>query len=60
MLKKFEIGVVNKDARALLYDFQIIAGIANGEGETQEAADALYIANKICNTVHPQDPQYVQ
>jgi alpha-mannosidase len=52
-----EIVIPNKPVTKILYDFQIIAGLAKElPADSQRGCDALFYANKICNTFMPNDP----
>lgn len=52
-----EIAIPNRPVTKLLYDFQVIAGLAKElPADSQRGCDALFYANKICNTFLPDDP----
>ncbi|KAJ3391538.1 Alpha-mannosidase 2C1 [Lobulomyces angularis] len=56
-IETFQIAVPNVEAHHLLWDFEIIRGIAKDIASTSQiAADAIYTANKIVNTVKHDEP----
>ncbi|ORX61679.1 hypothetical protein DM01DRAFT_1316510 [Hesseltinella vesiculosa] len=55
-LNELDIAVPNKLAWQLLYDFQIILGMARDLGsETLRASHAMYVANRIVNAFRPDN-----
>ena len=49
---------MNKDAHDLLYDFEVISGIAKEVAQdSQASADALFTANEIVNALVHDKPK---
>ncbi|KAI9490397.1 galactose mutarotase-like domain-containing protein [Zychaea mexicana] len=60
-LNELDLAVPNRRAWDLLYDFQIILGMARDlPPDSLRAAQALYTANKIVNTFHPGSDESIE
>lgn len=57
-LETAELGVPNELAQSLFWDMDILIGIIKDTpSDSQLNSDALYLANKVVNTVHPSRPE---